>query len=112
MAKYFTFADRAIPVQFFETEPVAVTLLASDETDGKILRSAELIQQGDKQTDVDARLRKYREAVENLIGADKTREILSRAENADGFAALSVYQYLLSCYRDGKAKNLMASGIR
>lgn len=39
MAKIFTFADRAIPVQFFDTDPINVTLIASDEMDRKILEA-------------------------------------------------------------------------
>lgn len=109
MAKFFTFANRAIPVQFFEERPITVTLIASDETDARLLESARLLQEGDTQTTVEARLPLYRKAVENLIGPEKTKEILSRADNADGYAVCAVYQYLLAVYREGKAKNLTAS---
>lgn len=109
MAKFFTFADRTIPVQFFEENPVSLMLTASDETDARLLESAGLLQEGDKQATVEARLSLYRRAVENLIGPEKTKEILSRADNADGYAVYSVYRYLLNAYREGKSKNLTAS---
>lgn len=112
MAKFFTFADRVIPVQFFDEDPISVTLVASDKTDAQIMHSGELIQQGDRQSKVEARMEKYREAVDLLIGAEKTEEILNRTQEPDGYSILSVYQYLLTCYREGKVKNLTASATR
>lgn len=109
MSRIFAFADRAIPVQFFEEEPITITLHASDETDAKILESAKLIQAGDRQATVGARLDKYRQAVDNLIGSDTAEQVLARADRADGYALLSLYQGVLDAYSEGKRKNLMAS---
>ena len=37
MGKYFTFVDRFIPVEFFEDDPIKVTIQISDATDMLIL---------------------------------------------------------------------------
>lgn len=109
MAKFFTFMDRAIPVQFFEDDPICVTLIASDEMDVKILESEKMILEGNQQTALDVRKDKYRNAVDNLIGHDVAERILSRADNADGYAILSLYAGIVQAYGEGKRKNLWAS---
>lgn len=109
MAKFFTFADRAIPVQFFEEDPVQLVLIASDEMDAKILDAYKLIAEGDRQTTPEDRKAKYRQAVDNLIGHDTAEQILARADNADGYALLSLYNGIVRAYGEGKAKNLAAS---
>lgn len=109
MAKFFTFADRAIPVQFFEDDPIQLTLVASDEMDAKILDAYKLIAEGDQQTNPEDRRAKYRQAVDNLIGHDTVEQILARADNADGYALLSLYNGIVRAYGEGKAKNLAAS---
>ena len=86
MAKFFTFADRAIPVQFFGDDPIQLTLIASDEMDAKILDAYKLIAEGDQQTNPEDRKAKYRQAVDSLIGHDVADQILARTDNADGYA--------------------------
>ena len=46
MAKFFAFTDRAIPVQFFEENPIHVTLIASDEMDARILDASYMLMDG------------------------------------------------------------------
>lgn len=108
MGKFFTFADRAVRVQFFEEAPVVLTLLISDETDQRILESGKLFQAADKAKTTSERAVKYRAALETLIGAEKTDVILARSEKADSFAIYSVYRYILSAYAEQKSKNLNA----
>ncbi len=91
MAKFFAFTDRAIPVQFFEDDPICVTLVASDETDAKILESEKMILEGNQQTALEIRKDKYRGAVDNLVGHDVAERILARSDNADGYAILFLH---------------------
>lgn len=109
MGKFFTFADRACRIQFFEEEPVVVTMFVGDETDKLTLQSAALIDESDKLKSVDERTKKYREAVELLMGKEKTAAVLDRAETNDSFTLLEVWQYVVKCLRDHKVKNLSAS---
>lgn len=109
MAKFFTFADRAIPVQFFEEDPICVTLIASDEMDAKILDASNLIMDGSKEAAPEGRKAKYRRAVDILIGRDIAEQALAKADNADGYALLSLYNGIVRAYGEGKAKNLAAS---
>lgn len=110
MAKFFTFADRFVPVTFFETNPVKLTLKISDETDKRLLAVSQAFVDADKvTTDLDKRCKLYREALESFIGADKTDAILSRADEVDCFAVYSVYKFLIDAYAAQKVKNLGAS---
>nr|DAQ43498.1 MAG TPA: hypothetical protein [Caudoviricetes sp.] len=109
MAKFFTFAGRAIPVQFFEEDPIQVTLIASDEMDAKILDASNLIMDGSKEATLEGRNAKYRRAVDILIRHDIAEKILARSNNADGYALLSLYNGIVRAYGEGKAKNLAAS---
>lgn len=106
---FFTFADRACRIQFFEEDPIVATLFVGDKTDKLTLDSAALIDEGDKLKSVDERTKKYREAVVVLLGEEKTAEILARAETNDSFALLEIWQYVVKCLRDHKVKNLTAS---
>lgn len=109
MAKFFTFADRACRIQFFEEEPVVLTLFVGDETDKRIIKSASMIEDADKLKSVDERFAKYREALAELITAEKADAILARAETADSMTVLEIWQYVLHCLREHKTKNLIAS---
>lgn len=109
MAKFFTFTDRAIPVQFFEENPIQLTLIASDEMDAKILDASNLIMDGSKEATLEGRKAKYQQAVDILIGHGTAEQILARADSADGYALLSLYNGIVRAYGEGKAKNLAAS---
>ena len=109
MAKFFAFTDRAIPVQFFEENPIHVTLIASDEMDARILDASNLIMDGSKEAALDGRKAKYQQAVDILIGHDIAEQILARADNADGYALLSLYNGIVRAYGEGKEKNMAAS---
>lgn len=109
MGKIFAFANRACRIQFFEDEPVVLTLFIGDETDKRILDSAALIDAADKLKNVEERYAKYREGLMTLIGEEKMEEILSRAETVDSLTILEIWQFVLHCLREHKLKNLTAS---
>lgn len=109
MGKCFAFANRACRIQFFDDDPVVLTLFVGDETDKRIMQSAAMIEDADKLKSVEERFIKYREALAELISEEKTDAILSRAETADSMAVLEVWQFVLNCLREHKVKNLTAS---
>lgn len=108
MAKFFKFSDRFFVVQFFEDDPVKITMKISDETDAKILAAGEAFTEADREKDVKKRYKKYIAALVSVIGEDATDSILTRSEDRDCFAVLSVYRYVLSAYAEQKVKNLSA----
>jgi hypothetical protein len=111
MTKFFTFADRFVPVQFFDgDEAVKVTMKISDETDKRLIKASEAFVAADKNTDMDKRREAYRAALEGILGAEKSEAILSHADEPDCFAIYSVYQHLLREYGAAKTKNLSGSG--
>ncbi len=109
MGKCFAFANRACRIQFFEDDPVVLTLFVCDETDKRIMKSASMIEDADKLKSVEERFAKYREALSELITEEKVDAILSRAETADSMAVLEIWQFVLNCLREHKVKNLTAS---
>ena len=111
MSKFFTFADRFVPVQFFDGEDaVKITMKISDETDKRILKASEAFVAADKNTDMAKRRDAYRAALESFLGAEKADAILSHADEPDCFAIYSVWQHLLREYGAAKTKNLSGSG--
>ena len=109
MGKCFAFANRACRIQFFEDDPVILTLFVGDDTDKRIMQSAAMIEDADKLKSVEERCAKYRAALAELITEEKVDAILSRAETADSMAVLEIWQYVLNCLREHKVKNLTAS---
>lgn len=109
--KFFTFADRFVPVQFFDGEDaVKITMKISDETDKRLIKAGEAFDAADKLRDVDKRREAYLEALEGFLGKEKAEEILSKADEPDGFAIFSVFKHLLNTYGAAKVKNLSGSG--
>lgn len=109
MSKFFTFADRFVPIQFFDENPVKLTLKISDETDKRLVKASEEFIAADKLRDLDKRRVAYLAALEGFIGAEHAESILSRTDEPDCFAIYSVFKYLLDTYGAQKAKNLSAS---
>ncbi len=99
MGKYFTFVDRFLPIEFFEKDPVKITLQISDTTDKR------LVEMGRKM-DAAATFEDGKAALAEVIGAESLDAILSRTEAPDQFALLQITYYILQAYREGKAKNL------
>lgn len=109
--KFFTFADRFVPVQFFDGEDaVKITMKISDETDKRLIKAGEALNAADTLKDVDKRRTAYRKALEGFLGEEKAKEILSKADEADCFAIYSVFKHLLNTYGAAKVKNLSGSG--
>lgn len=107
--KFFTFADRFVPIQFFEEDPVKLTLKISDEMDDRLRKAVGKIAAADKLVDAEKRRRSYREALDELIGEENADRILSRADEADCFTIGAIVNYILKAYGDQKTKNLSAS---
>ncbi len=105
---FFTFIDRVVPVQFFEDDPVKLTLIISDQTDQKIVDCSQAFLAADKETP-ENRFAKYAEALDSFIGAENAEKILSRAEQRDCFTVFEVYSYLIGAYKDAKTKKLTGS---
>ena len=110
MAKFFTFADRFVPVQFFDgDDAVKITMKISDETDKRLIKAGTAFDAADKLRDIDKRREAYQEALEGFLGKDKTAEILGKTDEQDCFAIFSVFKYLLNAYGAAKQKNLSGS---
>ena len=109
MAKIFAYSKRACKVQFFEDDPVVVTIFVGDESDKLCIQGARLIEEGDKCASFEMRMAKYREAVELFLGIEKTEAVLERAEEKDCFALIGIWQFIVGALRDHKLKNLTAS---
>lgn len=107
--KPFAFANRFCKVQFFEDDPVVITLQVGDDLDKKIMESGQLIEKADRKNDLDARKDSYRAALEMLISKEKADEILQRAETFDSLSCLELWQYVVLAIREHKSKNLTAS---
>lgn len=101
--KFFTFVDRFLPIEFFEEDPITITLTIGDEMDGKI----DKIFSEDLKKPMDAA--KKRGLLEDLIGKENTERILSRFEDVDGYAIDQVLLYIRGEYVERKQKNLLAA---
>lgn len=105
---FFTFCDRAVPVQFFENEPVKVTLIISDKTDQRILDCYRAFAEADK-LPPEKRLAGYEDALRTFLGRENADRLLSRMEECDCFAVTEVFTYILTEYREAKTKKLNGS---
>lgn len=79
MGKCFAFANRACRIQFFEDDPVELTLFVGDETDKRIMKSAAMIEDADKLKSVEERFAKYRAALAELVTEEKVDTSLCKA---------------------------------
>ena len=110
MAKFFRFADRAVPIRFFEgQDEITVTLTISDQTDTAFVRGAELLKAGTESRDVRRRKELWTEAVDALIGKENREKILGHSRDQDCFALAEIYRYVVDAYGEAKVKNLSAS---
>lgn len=100
--KCFTFVDRFLPIEFFEEEPVTITLTIGDEMDKKIDKAV-----ADLKTTVG--VAKRRGVLETLIGKENAERILSRFEEVDCYVLDQVLLYIHKSYLEGKQKNLLAA---
>lgn len=103
MGKYFTFVDRMLTIEFFETDPVKITMLIGDEMDKKLIAMGAAI-------DSAKTAEKARAALADIIGEENTQKILARAEDVDRYFIAQVARYILSEYGAGKAKNIETAG--
>lgn len=106
---FFKFADRFVPIKFFEEDPITVTLKISDETDSRIVKVAEKIATADKLVNLEKRRQSYMDALTELIGKENASKILARADEVDCFAIGAVIHHVFAAYGEQKRKNLSAS---
>ena len=107
--KPFAFSNRFCKIQFFEDDPIVVTIQIGDDLDKRILESGLLIEKADRSKDVDTRINSYRDALDMLIGEVKAEEIIKRADTNDSLTCLELWQYVVLAVREHKQKNLTAS---
>ena len=102
MGKYFTFVDRSIQIEFFDKDPVKITLCVGDEMDRKLNEMG-------RKMDAAATFEDRKAALADTIGVENVDAIMARAETQDNYALLEIAHYLLQEYQDGKTKNLVAA---
>lgn len=100
--KFFAFVDRFLPIEFFEEEPVTITLTVGDEMDRKLDKLVEDLKTTTGVT-------KKRGLLDGLIGKENAERILSRFEDVDSYVIDQVLLYINLTYREGKQKNLLAA---
>lgn len=100
--KYFTFVDRFLPIQFFEEDPVTITICIGDEMDKKIDTIFEELKTA-------TTAERKREMLVELINEENTAKLLSRADQTDAFVLDQLLLYLHNEYIEGKRKNLLAA---
>lgn len=101
--KYFTFVDRFLPIQFFEEDPITITVCICDGTDRKIDQIFEELR-----TSVTAE--RKRAMLVELIGEENTANLLSRSDQVDAYVLDQLLLYIRNEYIEGKRKNLQAAG--
>lgn len=102
MGKYFTFVDRFIHLEFFEENPVKLTLCVGDDMDHKIDEAIKIFQ---KPTPVSDKI----DTLNGLIGEENAGAIMERLDTVDGYALDQVLLYIRETYMEGKVKNLQAA---
>lgn len=102
MGKYFTFVDRFIHLEFFEENPVKLTLCVGDDMDHKIDEVTKIFQ---KPTPVSDKI----DTLNGLIGEENADAIMERLDTVDGYALDQVLLYIRETYMEGKVKNLQAA---
>ena len=100
--KYFTFVDRFLPVQFFEEDPVTITLTISDQMAAKI-------DAGIKQLGTTTTPEKCRDILVAWVGEENTEKLLSRCEDVDTYTISQLLLYIKQSYMEGQRKNLVAA---
>ena len=100
--KFFAFVDQFLPVEFFEEDPVTITMTICDEMDKKIDKAFVELK-------APMTVEKKRKVLEDLIGPENAERILSRFEAVDGYVLDQVLLYVRTSYLEGKQKNLLAA---
>lgn len=100
--KYFTFVDRILPIQFFEEEPITVTLTISDQM-------AQKIDAGMKKLNTTADAAQCRDILVAWIGEENADKLLARCEDVDTYTISQLLAYIRQEYIEGQRKNLLAA---
>lgn len=104
----FIFLDRVVNLEFFDEEPIKITMLISDETDRKFQQCAQALGVADRGAE-ENRASAYEAALADLIGKDHAERILSRADVRDCVAVSNVIVYITNRYNEEKVKKLRGS---
>lgn len=102
MGKYFTFIDRYIPVEFFEDDPIKLTLCVGDEMDNKLDSAFKKLA---NPMSVASKI----DILNGLIGEDNATAIMARMDTVDGYALDQVLVYIRGTYLESKVKNFQAA---
>lgn len=102
MAKYFTFVDRLLTIQFFEEDPVTITLTICDQM-------AQKIDAGWKKVDGATTPEKSREILVAWIGEENAEKLLARCDDVDTYTIRQLLFYIKQEYIEGQRKNLLAA---
>ena len=102
MAKYFTFVDRILPIQFYEADPVTITLTICDQM-------AQKIDAGMKKLSATADAAQCRDILVAWIGEDNADKLLARCEDVDTYTISQLLLYIKQEYIEGQRKNLLAA---
>ncbi len=97
--KYFTFVDRYLPIQFFEEDPVTITVCICDEMDKKIDTLFEELK-------TETSLERKREILAALVNEDNAKKLLSRCDQVDAYLVDQLLLYIRNAYIEGKKKKL------
>lgn len=101
--KFFTFVDREVEINFFEDDPITMTMTVCDETDRKLsLCGEQLSKAGDYAA--------QKKALSELIGQKTLEKILDRAPFQDSYALIQAAHHITECYLEVRTKNLRPAG--
>ena len=101
MATPFTFIDRAVTRQFYQDDPVELTLYLGDALEEKI---AEAVRHYDEPHTLEEDVESFR----SLVGAEAADQLLERAETLDRLTVLELLSYTVRACREMQGKKLMA----
>lgn len=100
--KFFTFVDRFLPIEFFEEEPVTITLTIGDEM-------AQKIDAGWAKLSSATTVEKSRDILVAWIGEENTEKLLARCDEVDVYTIQQLLFYIKQAFIEGTQKNLLAA---
>lgn len=100
--KYFTFVDRFLPIEFFDEDPVVITMTISDQM-------AQKIDAGVKKLSTATTTDQCRDILVAWIGEENTEKLLARCDDVDTYTISQLLLYIKQEYVEGQRKNLLAA---
>ena len=99
---YFTYISRLLPLTFFSSDPIELSIPICDATDAQLLEMATAIDAADTPETAVA-------ALYPVLGKDNADAIFARSDPRDVHAAKQIAAYVLRQYGEGVEKNLSAA---